>query len=92
MLGLAGKNGDEQLNIQSFTGEINTINGQNGQNGEEDIKVGINALGAYIEANLTEAGNGIQDIGNLVMSYLQATTEEYFNQNNTSDVDINPIR
>jgi len=83
------KNGDQQLNIQSFTGEISGINGQNK---EADTKVGINALGAYIEANLTEAGNNMEDFGNLIMSYLKGVAQDYFNQNNTSGTDINPVR
>lgn len=87
------RNGDQQLNMQAFTGGVNLGNGENGEaSTENDLMAGVKALGAYIEVNLTEAGNNLQDFGNLIMSYLQGVTEDYFNQNNTSGVSVNPVR
>jgi hypothetical protein len=87
------RNGDQQLNMQAFTGGVNLGNGENREaNTENDLMAGIKALGAYIEVNLTEAGNNLQDFANLIMSYLQGVTEDYFNQNNTSGVSVNPVR
>jgi len=87
------RNGDQQLNMQAFTGGVNLGNGENGEaSTENDLMAGVKALGAYIEVNLTESGNNLQDFSNLIMSYLQGVTEDYFNQNNTSGVSVNPVR
>ena len=87
------RNGDQQLNMQAFTGGVNLGNGENGEaSTENDLMAGVKALGAYIEVNLTESGNNLQDFSNLIMSYLQGVTEDYFNQNNTSGGSVNPIR
>jgi RHS repeat-associated protein len=87
------RNGDQQFNMQAFTGGVNLGNNVNGEvNTENDLITGVKALGAYIEINLTEMGNNLQDTGNLVMSYLQSVTNNYFNQNNTSSQIINPVR
>ena len=52
------RNGDQQLNMQAFTGGVNLGNGENGEaSTENDLMAVVKALGAYIEVNLTEAGN-----------------------------------
>ena len=83
------RNGDQQLNIQTFTSEVNMINGE--ESGENDLIKGLHALGGYIELNFTEMSNNIQDLGSLIMSYLQGLTEDYFNGGNSSGTNINPM-
>jgi RHS repeat-associated protein len=84
------KTGEQKSNIDTFTGEVNTLGSESKQT--EDLKFSFNAVGAYIEANLTEIGNNFKDFGNLVTSYLQGATQSYFNQNNTSTTNITPVK
>ncbi|MBF4507806.1 hypothetical protein IRZ83_14110 [Flavobacterium sp. JLP] len=85
------KTGEQQSNISTFTGEVTTVLGKDSKEAE-DLKFSFNAVGAYIEANLTEAGNNLKDFANLVTSYLQGATQSYFNQNNTSNTNITPVK
>lgn len=85
------KTGKDQFTINSFTGKVDS-SGTDKNQGESDLIVGLSGLGAYVKANLTEYGNDVKDFSNLVMSYIQAQAENYFNQNNTSKVEINPVK
>lgn len=85
------KTGKDQFTINSFTGKVDSSAAEKNQ-GESDLIVGLSGVGAYVKANLTEYGNDVKDFSNLVMSYIQAQAENYFNQNNTSKVEINPVK
>lgn len=75
--------------VNILTNDVNTIFGDSQkENKVDDFIFGLNFIGGYIEANATELGNNLQDLGNLVSSWLEALVREHFDPDNSG---ANPI-
>jgi RHS repeat-associated protein len=78
------RNGENQYSIDVLTNETNTIFGSGEEKNKTDDMIGrLSLIGAFIETNFTELGNNLQDFGNLLSSWLEATVRENFDPDNS---------
>ena len=88
------RTGDQEQNIEFFNGSggfNNGINNDKIDSRENDLVASFSSFGAYIKLNLTEVANAIKDTANLLMSYMQAKVDEYWNGNISNGEKIKPI-
>ncbi len=55
----------------------------------DDLIIVLQAGPAYIKTNLSQAANSIEDTTNIIMSWLEATIKNYFEQGGSRNA--NPI-
>lgn len=85
--GSYSKNGNSSSEINYLTGTINSTYGQE-PNMYDDLIMELNAMGAYINTNLTQMGNAIEDSVILIMSWMQSVIENSMDEEGAK---TNPI-
>ena len=81
------ENGDTNTQVNVLNGSSMTVIPED----EDDLTAKLSAVVARIEVNITEAGNNIKDAGHTFLSFIEGQVSHYFNQSNSTKININPL-
>lgn len=81
------EDGDTNTQVNVLNGSSMTVIPED----EDDLTAKLSAVVARIEVNITEAGNNIKDAGHTFLSFIEGQVSHYFNQNNSTEININPL-